>query len=235
MIIIYNIKEKTLNSRTLSIEKDPLTRNKSNIQLFVVQKYLDLFGPMAPLGAQEVIAVDTDLDQQIDKKQWPDSISAEAKRLKEDTPYAWGLFRNLFIIIGIFGLLAIIGPIIQKNRAARTAANMETQKADYASVNTGDVLTVRYLSAEGISGVSLMKVVRINGDTIVVRRNKIISDNLLPDESANMDHSDATFEPTHESFMLAGFKQYQNLTPFPDADGHRTMAIASALGIEKAK
>lgn len=234
MIIIYDIKEKILNNRKLTIELDSSTRNRNNVELFVIQKYMSLFGPFGPIDKQGVIALNTDTNQEIPEKDWPQALVTEANVLKGETPFAWGLFRNLYIVAAVFLGLSIIAPIINKNRIQNQAASMALTNEGFNSIAAGDVLAVALLTPD-VGHMSLMKVVKIDGDSLFVKKNKNKVQSFEASATASLDHSDAAYEPEEIPCMLGSFKSHKGIVPHKTAANPNTQAIATAVGIEKAK
>lgn len=238
MIIIYDVLEKTLNSRNISIETDPVTHKKANVELLVLQRYLSIFGPFATFGRQEVIAINSDLQQEIPKKEWPAPLKAAAQQLKDETPFAWGLFRNVYIVAGVFAALTVITPMLNKNRAARATEDAGAIEARFATTAAGDLLKVALLGnadGSGQHGVTLMKVVRKNADTLVVKRHKEVSEGFDIEATNSLDRNDAAFSNEEEKYAANSFTQSKILVPFPDESGKSPMAHATARDIEKAK
>lgn len=239
MIIIYDINEKVLNSRNISISATLDSKEKKNVELFVKQKYLSLFGPIGTLGLQEVIAVDTVSDAIIPKKQWTEELKTEAKYLKDETPFAWGLFRNLYIIAGVFLALIVVAPVLNKNRAANETERLKAMEADFSTTGPGDLLMVFLhgnADGSGSKGVTMMKVLRLSGDTLVVKRHKEIAAGFKTEDAAALDHKDEAFKPDEEKYKLGAYNDRNKiLLPFPSADNTSPSAVASVRDIEKAK
>lgn len=224
MFIIYDIKEKTLNSRTVLTEIDPLTRSKSNVQLDVYQQYLSLFGPFGPISMQQVRAIDLERNIEIPKKEWSEELKSEAQNLKADTPFAWRLFRNIYIIAGVFVAMSVIAPIVNKNRAEKAALTSEATAASLAAVAPGDVLRVFLMPSPEMTQpqVTLMKVVRIDGDTLVVKGHKEVKQGFSAEDASALDHQDDAFNAEEKKYNFRNFKSNKLISEFP-ASSHKNI------------
>lgn len=224
MFIIYDIKEKTLNSRTVLIETDSLTRSKSDVQLDVYQQYMSIFGPLGPIGVQQVRAIDLNQNIEIPKKEWSEELKSEAQNLKAETPFAWRLFQNIFIIAGVFIGLSVIGPILNKNRAEKAAVASEARAASLVAVAPGDVLRIFLMPSPEMTEplVTLMKVVRIEGDTLVVKGHKEVKKGFSAEDAAALDHHDAAFNEEEKKYNFRNFKSNKLISEFP-ASSHKNI------------
>lgn len=239
MIIVYSINEKILNSKKLFIAQSNEGSGKSNVELTVHQQYLSLFGPMGPLGFQRVEAFDLDRNEAIPPKKWSDEIKQEAQNLKAETPYAWGLFRNTFIIAGVFLALFLIMPIVNQNRAKNQAADLTLMKEKFKTTAPEDILRVSLLGnadGGGERGITLMKIVRMNGDSLVVKRHEKVLPGFTADVADALDAKDSSFQNKEEKFQLKHYNTYEVhkiLLPFPDESQSSPSAIGTVLDIDK--
>lgn len=227
MFIIYDIKEKTLNSRTVLTEIDPLTRSKSNVQLDVYQQYMSLFGPFGPISMQQVRAIDLERHIEIPKKEWSEELKSEAQNLKADTPFAWRLFRNIYIIAGVFVAMSVITPIVNKNRAEKAAVTSAATAASLAAVAPGDILRVFLMPSPQMTEpqVTLMKVVRIDGDTLVVKGHKEVKKGFSAEDASALDHDDVAFNAEEKKYSFRNFKNNKLISEFPE-DAHKNIGTA---------
>lgn len=234
-MIFYNINERKLNSKKVLLETNSIPGVKKNVQLTVSQNYLSLLGPFAPFGLQYVTAFDLDTNQLIETKNWTPELKEQAKILKKETPYAWGLFRNTFIVAGLFAALFMIAPIMNKNHMASAAEDQERIKTAFSKIKHGDLLRVALSPKEQqAGGVTLMKVVRISGDTLVIKRHKEVAEGFRTEACSTLDHSEAAYQLQEEKYNMKNFNSYHLIMPFATKENTSPAYVGTAQDIETA-
>lgn len=175
---------------------------------------------------------------EIRRKEWTDAIKSEARSLKETVPFQWRFFRNTIILLVAFGILAIVRPGMNKRVAEEKVMQSEQLQHAVENLAMGDIAVVSfYNSVQGTSmnGIGLIKIIRIEGDTIFINRGKTVIDNAKSAEAAHMEKDENVFETVTEkikksALLLSGKDRV--LITYP-ADAERgSYTVGSILNIE---
>lgn len=232
MITICNIRTKTLNTKKLSIKKDESFKELASALLKVDQKHLFLFGLVFPLSGQKVTITDTLRNQEIPQKEWAAEWTAEVKKLNRKTPVDWSVYKHSFILTGTFSTLILLNFLFISYKSSNIIQNQQNRKAKFADIQAGDRIIVALPgnpNEVAAPDLTSMKIIRIHGDTLVVKRNKEPNTDtkFISINTTEESPSDITEE---EKFKLSTYLDQQMLSPF-----NTNESIASAISVEKAR
>ncbi|MEH6305906.1 hypothetical protein RYH73_09655 [Olivibacter sp. CPCC 100613] len=180
MIFIYTFIDKQLAQKSLR-KALKNSQVEEPLQLTVTQRYISWLGPWFPAGPK-TNRLYTAQGREIPKVDWSDAIKTEAKTLKENVPFQIGFFRNTIIFLTAIAILSIIMPKINAKKSAETTAAKEALYKRLAQIKTGDILRVSFINTvdeQSMNGIGLIKVMKIEGDSIFIARSKtVVEDNM---------------------------------------------------------
>jgi hypothetical protein len=183
MVFIYQFVTKALTSQILPEECCPACEKTGNVEITLYQKYVSAFWvPTFGMGQRTgacctscgYIIKDPDASV-LAKKKLSDALEESLRLLKSgyhltfrQRIYPW----SLLIAFAVFFTVLIGGGLINKSISSGTKNSIEAETRQYVmQPNVGDIYKVKWL-ASGISTGTLVKVLRIDGDRMVIVRNK---------------------------------------------------------------
>lgn len=233
MITICNIRTKTINTKKLSLKKDEGFMGMTSALLKIDQKHLSVFGLIFPLGRQKAIITDILKNQEIPRQEWAAEWTAEAKKLNRKTPVDWSVYKHSFILTGTLSTFVLLNFLFISYKSSNIVQNQQNRKAKFADIQAGDRIIVALPgnpNEVAAPDLASMKVIRIQGDTLVVKRNK---ESNTEARFASVNTSEDPLDDTtteEEKFKLSTYLDQQVLSSFSTNEN-----IASAVSIEKAR
>ncbi|MCW3464512.1 hypothetical protein [Chitinophaga nivalis] len=186
MIYIYTITEKPLAEKSITITL-PDNAGSTQQHLVVVQSYISWLGPWFPASFKTVKVYDNN-NVQVPKKKWTAAVKQEATALKATVPFQIGFFRNTIILAVVLGILSLVMPRINKQRAAQAQANITALNEKMKHLAPGDMLRVSFIKMinENTAGgeIGLAKVTRISNDTLFIVRSTNMAENTIDNKKA---------------------------------------------------
>lgn len=180
MIFIYSINEKQLIQKNIQ-GKLKNAQVEESFVLAISQHYISWLGPWFPASVKKS-RLYTIQGKEILKADWSDLIKNEAEVLKEAVPFQIGFFRNTIIFLIAIAVLSVVMPKINAKKSAEAATRKETLYNRLRQLKQGDILRVSFINTadeQSINGIGLVKVMKIEGDSIfIVRSNTLVEDNM---------------------------------------------------------
>lgn len=173
MIYLFTIVEKILERKQFKTQLAEDKQQKA-YHLLIVQRYISWLGPWLPTSPKRVKLMDA-AQHEVPTAAWTPDVKERAAVLKHSVPFQAGFFRNTFLLIGLLILLSLVIPQINKARSRKEEERSKALYAHLSALQSGDKLRVSFISdASGLpaSGVGLLKITRINADTVFAVRSQ---------------------------------------------------------------
>ena len=178
-IFVYQIITKPLTSRILSEETCPVCNKKGNIELTLYMRYIAMGIPLFGMGRHTGVTC-TNCENVLKnpyasifaKKKYSNTIAAAIKNIRANHKrtlwqllYPWSIWFVLpFIILIMYGFVSL------SKRTANERAKKYAELINHPQ--PGDIYKAMWSEENSISQGALIKLMRINGDTMYVVRSK---------------------------------------------------------------
>jgi len=223
-VYVYQLVTKPLISKILPKERCPACEKTGHIEITLYQKYVTAYywipvsgagmncGARCTLCGHTIKAAEGPI---FAKKKWSDSLDEAMRALKSgyrrtlwQRVYPWSL--SLVIVAGI--IVVVIPFLVDSAFEARAARDREAKLRQYVmQPKPGDIYKVSWSGSSGPSTGTLVKVLRIDGDEMIIVRDKAdIGDDFkkLSDAKAwaALPRDAAAFDPHEYSASLASLQ-----------------------------
>lgn len=218
MLIVYQIRSHHHKTIDLSNEECPLCKEKTTLQMHMMQKYTWWFGPMAPANKYAVLECQS-CQKTIPNKLWTDEFDAIYAKNKATIKTPLRMWRGLIVIPSIFLILYITIKLGIKNPLGLRDDTQTLSEVSEAvkNVKVNDVYFASMIEGSRMTNYKVIKITRIEDDKAYIKIYPEPYQNfqdMYDIEKADLDES--KFSVEEKIIQLEGFKANQNLTEYKE-------------------
>ena len=197
-------------------EECPLCKEKTTLQMHMMQKYTWWFGPMAPANKYAVLECQN-WQKTIPNRLWTDKFDAIYTQNKASIKTPFRMWRGLIVIPSIFLILYISIKLGVKNPLGLRDDTQTLSEVSQAvkNVKVNDVYFASMIEGSRMTNFKVIKITKIEDDKAYIK--------IYPEPYQNFqdmydiekeDLDESKFSKEEKIIQLQGFKANQNLVEY---------------------
>lgn len=218
MLIVYQIRSHHHKTIDLPNEECPICKEKTTLQMHMMQKYMWWIGPMAPANKYAVLECQS-CQKTIPNRLWTDEFDAIYTQNKVTIKTPFRMWRGLIVIPSIFLILYISIKLGVKNPLGLRDDTQTLSEVSEAvkNVKVNDVYFASMIEGSRMTNFKVIKITKIENDKAYIKIYPEPYQNfqdMYDIEKADLDES--KFSKEEKIIQLEGFKANQNLVEYKE-------------------